>query len=194
MVSGAKAELIDNGDGTITQIRNDGSSLMWMQDTDYIKTSGYVSGGAFGDAFGTLGYSEAIAWVDNLEFAGYADWRLPDVNLPDSTCVEIYSDTWTNCTSSELSYLYDIEGIRGPNHSPFLNMYHPGFFWHASRDTGDGLDHDIVYSMNNGYIMLDYSENSTWAVRDISVVPEPISTTLFLIGGSFLIGRRYIKK
>ena len=32
------AELIDNGDGTITQIRNDGSTLMWLQDVPAIET------------------------------------------------------------------------------------------------------------------------------------------------------------
>ena len=31
----ANAVLADNNDGTITQIRNDGSALMWLKDANY---------------------------------------------------------------------------------------------------------------------------------------------------------------
>jgi hypothetical protein len=39
--------LVDNGDGTITQTRNDGSVLMWLQDANYIVTSGYAGDNTF---------------------------------------------------------------------------------------------------------------------------------------------------
>ncbi len=68
--STAHAALIDNGDGTITQIRNDGSVLMWMQDANYAMTSGY-------DSDGKMTWSNANTWAGSLAFAGYSDWRLP---------------------------------------------------------------------------------------------------------------------
>ena len=37
----AYAVLINNLDGTVTQNRVDGSSLMWLQDANYANTSGY---------------------------------------------------------------------------------------------------------------------------------------------------------
>ena len=35
----AQATLIDNLDGTVTQVRSDGSALMWLQDANYAKAS-----------------------------------------------------------------------------------------------------------------------------------------------------------
>ena len=37
----ASAVLIDNQDGTVTQIRTDGSRLMWLKDANTVYTSGY---------------------------------------------------------------------------------------------------------------------------------------------------------
>lgn len=34
----AEAALVDNGDGTVTQYRNDGSILMWLKDANYAYT------------------------------------------------------------------------------------------------------------------------------------------------------------
>ena len=48
-----RAELIDYGDGTITQIRDDGSQLMWMQNSNYAMTSGF-------DPDGQITQSDAI--------------------------------------------------------------------------------------------------------------------------------------
>ncbi|OHB77458.1 MAG: hypothetical protein A2Z34_08830 [Planctomycetes bacterium RBG_16_59_8] len=58
----------DNGDGTVT----DGATgLMWMK-----VDSGHLKGGAKRD--GRLNRKEALAWAESLEYAGHADWRLPD--------------------------------------------------------------------------------------------------------------------
>jgi len=58
MVS-AHAYLIDNLDGTITQIRDDGSSLMWLKEANYAYTSGY-------DSDGRMTWVEAMAWAEQL--------------------------------------------------------------------------------------------------------------------------------
>lgn len=58
----SKAELINNGDGTITQVRADDTALMWMQDANVV---------------GTMNWQEAVDWAESLIFAGYDDWRLP---------------------------------------------------------------------------------------------------------------------
>ncbi|MFI3255390.1 MAG: DUF1566 domain-containing protein [Eubacteriales bacterium] len=50
----------DNGDGTIT---DNESGLMWMQD----------------DLAVGVEWAEALAMAESYEFAGYSDWRLPDV-------------------------------------------------------------------------------------------------------------------
>lgn len=51
---------IDNGDGTITDTS---TGLMWMAS----------------DAGYTMNWKESLSYAENLDFAGYTDWKLPDV-------------------------------------------------------------------------------------------------------------------
>ena len=60
----ALALLIDNADGTITQTRNDGSMLMWLQDANYAQTSGF-------DTDGRMTWFEANAWIQSLNEINY---------------------------------------------------------------------------------------------------------------------------
>jgi hypothetical protein len=50
---------VDNGDGTVTDIA---SGLMWMQ----------------ADSDSAMNWEEALDYAENLEFADYDDWRLPN--------------------------------------------------------------------------------------------------------------------
>jgi len=49
---------VDNGDGTISDLA---TGLMWIQDD-----------------FGTMNWEDALSTCEELEFADYEDWRLPD--------------------------------------------------------------------------------------------------------------------
>jgi len=49
---------VDNGDGTINDVN---TGLMWISVPEAVKMT----------------YSEALEYVENLEYAGYSDWRLP---------------------------------------------------------------------------------------------------------------------
>jgi hypothetical protein len=51
---------VDNNDGTVTDID---TGLIWQQ----------------GDAGFPMDWQEALAYCENLDFAGYDDWKLPDV-------------------------------------------------------------------------------------------------------------------
>jgi hypothetical protein len=61
----------DNGDGTIT---DNATGLMWVKEP-----------GACGGAFGSPGSPSGMTWnnaIDNclsLDYAGYTDWRLPNI-------------------------------------------------------------------------------------------------------------------
>jgi len=59
----------DNGDGTITDTA---SGLTWMQ-----LDSGDLGAGENGE--GGMTWEQALEWAENLEYAGYTDWRLPDI-------------------------------------------------------------------------------------------------------------------
>jgi len=58
----------DNGDGTIS---DEATGLIWME-----VDSGDFDAGPYGD--GSLNWEEALAWAEDLDYAGYDDWRLPD--------------------------------------------------------------------------------------------------------------------
>ncbi|MCP4716300.1 MAG: DUF1566 domain-containing protein, partial [Deltaproteobacteria bacterium] len=58
----------DNGDGTVTDYA---TGLMWMQ-----SDSGHLGAGDGGD--GALTWEQALTWGENLSYADYHDWRLPD--------------------------------------------------------------------------------------------------------------------
>lgn len=51
---------VDNGDGTVT---DQATSLMWMQS----------------DSVTTYNWQEALDYAEQLEYAGYDDWRLPNI-------------------------------------------------------------------------------------------------------------------
>ena len=56
----ALGDLVDNGDGTVTDTA---TGLMWQQAED-----------------GDMTWEEALAYCENLELAGHDDWRLPNRN------------------------------------------------------------------------------------------------------------------
>ena len=64
-----KNDFKDNGNGTVT---DRATSLMWMK-----ADSGRLKAGRNMD--GKLNWQEALAWAENLQYAGYSDWRLPNV-------------------------------------------------------------------------------------------------------------------
>jgi predicted small lipoprotein YifL len=80
-------EFVDNGDGTISDLA---TGLMWMKD-DY------------GEG---IEWEEALEYCENLEFAGYDDWKLPNVKelqsiVDYSGVYPAVNPTYFNCTKPE---------------------------------------------------------------------------------------------
>lgn len=58
-----KNDFKDNGDGTVT---DNATGLMWMKiDSGKLKA-------------GQMNWQQALEWAENLEYAGFSDWRLPN--------------------------------------------------------------------------------------------------------------------
>ncbi len=143
----AHATLIDNGDGTVTQIKDDpiygdGSVLMWLKNSNAAAGSVFDNGPDLTD--GRLTYDSAQAWIDNLNsinYLGYSDWRLP-INLPVDGSVHNGVSSFDGSTdnsynirdpNAELAYMYYVElgnigqfdtsGVQNPGwYSGLLNM------------------------------------------------------------------------
>jgi hypothetical protein len=75
------AALTDNNDGTVTETKSGGSTLMWLKDANFSLTDGF-------DTDGLMTWDEANAWITYLNttdfdsdgtpgYANYGDWRLP---------------------------------------------------------------------------------------------------------------------
>ncbi|PIE66580.1 MAG: hypothetical protein CSA26_00220 [Desulfobacterales bacterium] len=59
---------IDNGDGTVTDMA---TGLMWEQASADPNNDGSPD---------TMTWQDALAWCENLDLAGYTDWRLPNIH------------------------------------------------------------------------------------------------------------------
>jgi hypothetical protein len=184
------AELIDNHDGTVTQIRDDGSRLMWMKDTNYADTSGYNQGGWFplpDPMYPSPNYQEWIDYLNSMPnltgdppgYAGFNDWRIPSgLNRDGSDCYGY------DCSETELGYMYYIElgnstsytGEGLTNVGPFESLvseYPENFFWDSGGwfNFHEGLCANCYTCRGPTNILL----NKVWPVRDMEPIqlPEP---------------------
>ena len=174
---------------------NAGNRLIYDSDLD-------ITWYDYSKSAGTYEYwADQNQWASDLSvnFGGtiYNDWRLPATFNQDCQGY--------NCTNSEMGHLfytelgnkaYDEPGWGLNNTGDFQNLLATGYWstadanwpefaaWMFYTDVGYQSDSDV----NENHYAL--------AVRtgDVPVVPEPISTILFLTGGAVLAGRNYIKR
>jgi len=157
-------------------------------------------------------------WASGLDidFGGthYTDWRLP--TTVDGPFVYGNDGTTTggyNITSSEMGHLFYTElgnkgyyTTDGTNPQPGWGLTNTDDFQHLQPYVyWSGTEHaDItgdawVFNAGYGYQAPADKPNLNFyalAVRpgDVTVVPEPISSILFLAGGATLIGRKYLRR
>jgi hypothetical protein len=115
-----ESRFVDNGDGTVTDTC---TWLMWQKDTADV---------------GMVGACEALAYCENLSFAGHDDWRLPNVR--------------------ELQSIVDY-GRSEPAIDPIFAAF-PHMYWSSTRH--------VVYpevtwfvTFRSGYVtVIDFEQNS----------------------------------
>ncbi|MDY6990728.1 MAG: DUF1566 domain-containing protein [Thermodesulfobacteriota bacterium] len=183
VVASANAALVDRGGGLIYDPDFD---ITWLQDTNYAQTSGY-------DSDDVMTWYEAMAWAEDLEFAGYDDWRLPDAHNSDGSG----PDLGYNVTDSELGHIYYTElgnSAYGPleNTGPFQNLTTVDDYW---TRTEQSVPLVWVFDFDGGhqFYLGKGATNHAWAVRDGDSWPVPIPAAVWLLS-SGLIGLVGIKR
>ncbi len=99
-------EFVDNGDSTIS---DNATGLMWMKN----------------DSKTTMNWEDALDYAENLDYAGYSDWRLPDVKELQSIVDYTRSPGTTN--SAAIDPLFS--GTQFTNEAEETDY---GFYWSST--------------------------------------------------------------
>lgn len=126
-------DFVDNGDETIT---DNATGLMWCKydsGNDMFKSD--VSGYTNND--GSLNWQEALDFSENISFAGYSDWRLP--NAKELHSIVDYSRSPDATNSAAIDPIFDVTEITNE-----ANQTDYPSFW-TSTTFNPGSDAIVIY-------------------------------------------------
>ena len=133
---------------------------------------------------GSMDWNTAVAWADNLNYAGYTDWVLPTID---------------QLTTQFRTNLGEVEGpsisiVHNTSYDLFTN-FHNAVYWSGSEYAIYPDLFSRMFNTFNGTQGFDYKSlpRYVWAVRsgDVAAVPVPGAFWLF---GSGLVGLMGLKR
>ncbi len=118
----------DNGDGTIT---DRATGLVWMK-----LDSGHLKAGEKKD--GKLNWEQALCWAEELEHAGYSDWRLP--NVKELQSIVDYTRSPDTTRSAAIDPVFSVTPIRDA-----LGKANYPFYWSGTTHKRMGGGETAAY-------------------------------------------------
>jgi len=191
LCSPAQSALHNRGNNLVY---DDVLNVTWLKDANFAWTSGFEPVVTWSP--GQMSWAQAVFWTENLDVAGYDDWRLPKITPRNGVAFDIDPNSPTRdvggyitSTTSELSYMYYVNLGLEPNpvtqdcgHGPVLGggqcLVNSGLFKNIKVSPGQyfyGQDYprnpDLAawaFSMNGGNVSTSKAsaDGYAWAVRD----------------------------
>jgi len=123
-----KNDFQDNGDGTVT---DRASGLIWAK-----IDSGHLKAGENKD--GKLNWEQALRWVEDLQYAGHSDWRLP--NAKELQSIVDYTRSPDTTQSAAIDPVFSVTSIRDAHGK----VNYP-FYWSSTTHKRMGSGDTAVY-------------------------------------------------
>ncbi len=131
----------DNQDGTVT---DNGTGLIWMQDTADINNDNTITNSVY--PYGDLTpWGDAMQWCEDSNFAGYSDWRLPNIK--------------------ELASLIDMKRYNPAINSSFFQCQTDNGYVSSTTDTSRPIS--ILYASSSTGGIWSYLRNNGCTVSEI---------------------------
>ena len=164
---GAQASLTSSGSLTVF---DSAQSLTWTKDANLN---------------GAMDLTTAVAWADNLEYAGYTDWVLP-------TITQLTNQFSTNLGEPAGKSITAIDG-HNANYNLFTNVQ--SYVYWSGSEYAPNPNYAWYFGTYNGSQGYGSKGNQlyAWAVRpgDVAAVPVPGAFWLF---GSAMVGLMGLKR
>ncbi len=146
-----KNNFTDNQDGTITDTA---TNLMWMkQDSGTVFVNNNKNG--------AMNWEQALKWAQNLEYAGYSDWRLP--NAKELQSIVDYSRSPATTNSAAINPMFNVTSIIDESR----NTNYP-FYWtgttHANLIHGKAA---VYISFGEALGWMKFPRDSAYELLDV---------------------------
>jgi len=133
-----KNDFHDNGDGTIT---DRATGLTWLKlDSGHLKAGGKKDG--------KLNWEQALRWAEELEYAGYTDWRLP--NVKELHSIVDYTRSPDTTQSAAINPVFSVTPVRDA-----LGKANYPFYWssttHKRMGSGDTAAY-VAFGRSQGWL------------------------------------------